>query len=93
MKHNLELQQRAERLIAEAEEQRREAPTRDTKPLPSNVLVPDYGSSGQVMELAMGHLRESVPNGQKLRTELAWAALRLAMVNHEEWLRQKGYAV
>lgn len=93
MKHNLELQQQAERLITEAEAQRREAPTRDTKPLPTDFQVPDYGSSGQVMELAMGHLRESVPNGQKVRTEHAWAALRLAMLNHEEWLRQKGYAV
>jgi hypothetical protein len=86
-------QRLAERVVREAEGQRREKPTLNTTPLPEAQGIPDYGQSGQVMELAMMHLRESVPNGQRRRTELAFFALKRSLQNHEEWLRRKGYNV
>ena len=81
-------------LLAEAEEQRREKPTLDSHPLQGeNATVVDYGQSGSPMELAMAHLRESIPNGQKLRTEAAARALALVVGEQMKWLRQKGYRV
>lgn len=87
------MQVASEQLCREAEAQRRESPTITGFPLPNGAEVPDYGQSGQVMEIAMAHLRESVPNGQKQRTEKAFLALKLAVMNHERWLRVKGYDV
>jgi hypothetical protein len=83
----------AEATCKEAEAHRRERPTMHTTPLPADFGIPDYGASGQVMENAMAHLRESIPNGQRRRTELAFFALRRAIVNHEAWLRAMGYNV
>lgn len=80
----------SEALLAAAEQNRREATTLDTVPVPS---VLDYSHSGQVMEQAVGHLRESVPNGQKQRTEAAFAALRISVDLQAQWLRAKGYEV
>lgn len=53
--------------------------------------VMDYAASGNVMELAMGHLRESIPSGQKARTQQAWLAMKEAVRQHELWLRARGY--
>ena len=86
------MQVAAEVALREAEAVRRERTSMDCYPLQQSSL-PDYGSSGQVMEGAMAHLRESVPNGQKERTEKAWAALKLSMQAQEQWLRAKGYDV
>jgi hypothetical protein len=71
-----------------AEAARREAPTLDANPVPG---VVDYATSGQAMELAMMHLRESIPNGQKTRTEAAMAAMMEAVQLHAKWLIAKGY--
>ena len=87
------MQVASEQLIHEAEQNRREATTISTYPLMPSLDIPDYGMSGQVMENAMGQLRESVPNGQKERTEKAFVALKLAVQVHEQWLRHKGYSV
>lgn len=87
------MQVAAEVALREAEALRRERTSMDCYPLMPSSPIPDYGMSGQVMEGAMAHLRESVPNGQKERTEKAWAALKLAMQAHEQWLRAKGYDV
>jgi hypothetical protein len=88
-----DIQLRAEMQNKLAEAQRREKPSLNGNPLPTSHNVPDYGASGQAMEIAMGQLRESVPNGQKRRTEHAFHALRLAMLAQERWLREKGYDV
>lgn len=80
--------------LAEAEEHRREKPSMDAVPLPVRTAETiDYGRSGQQMELAMAHLRESVPNGQRLRTEAAARALMYAVEQQVKWLREKGYSV
>jgi len=84
------IQEQSEAAIKAAEDNRRERQTMDATPMPG---VLDYSHSGNIMELAMGHLRESVPNGQKERTEQAFRALKLAMQNQEAWLRAKGYTV
>lgn len=81
-------------LLEGAEQHRREKPSMDAWPLgPGKATVVDYGSSGQAMENAMAHLRESIPNGQKQRTEFAFRALRVAVRQHEAWLIAKGFNV
>lgn len=87
------IQVAAEQLVREAEQCRREPTTKDCYPLSPELPIPDYGQSGQVMENAMAHLRESVPNGQVARTEAAFTALKLAVLAQEQWLRAKGYNV
>lgn len=80
--------------LDEAEANRRERPSVDCWPLPvETATVIDYGRSGQAIELALSHLRESVPNGQRRRTEAASAALMIAVKQHVDWLRQKGYNI
>lgn len=83
-------------LLRDAENLRREKPTLDAYPIqptPDKNPVSDYSTSGQVMESALGHLRESVPNGQRNRTVAAFKALELAVVQQKEWLLRKGYDV
>jgi hypothetical protein len=81
-------------LLADAERLRREKPSMDANPLAGeqNVVI-DYGRSGQAMENAMAHLRESIPNGQRCRTEAAFLALQHSLDQHRVWLRAKGYHV
>lgn len=79
-------------LLDDAERLRRETPSMDAYPL-TNATVVDYGRSGSAMENAMAHLRESVPNGQRVRTEAAFLALATALDQHRLWLRHKGYSV
>ena len=74
--------------LAAAETMRRERPTVNAGPIAG---VMDYSSSGNVMELAMAHLRESIPSGQRLRTVHAWHAMKEACKQQELWLRQRGF--
>jgi len=84
----------AKALLADAERLRREKPSMDANPLTGDLeVVIDYGASGQAMENAMAHLRESIPNGQRVRTEAAFMALAQSLDQHRIWLRQKGYHV
>lgn len=78
------------KFLENAEAFRRERPSLNAGPMQD---VMDYATSGNVMELAMAHLRESIPSGQRARTEHAWRALREAVKQQELWLRKKGYAV
>jgi len=81
-------------LLADAESLRREKPSMDASPLTRDAaVVIDYGRSGQAMENAMAHLRESIPNGQRCRTEAAFLALQISLDQHRVWLRAKGYHV
>jgi hypothetical protein len=73
-----------------AEASRRERKSVDTSPTAEPGIM-DYGQSGTSMELAMGHLRESIPNGQKNRTMHAWLAMKEAVKQQELWLRAKGF--
>ena len=82
----------AKALLSDAERMRRERTSMDAHPLKDPTVI-DYGRSGQAMESAMGHLRESVPNGQRVRTEAAFHALVLSVEQHRLWLRAKGYNV
>lgn len=100
MEHNAQykLSERKEEfckaLLADAEGMRREKPSMDCAPLAGEAnTVIDYGRSGQAMENAMAHLRESIPNGQRVRTETAFLALSHSVDQHRLWLRQKGYHV
>jgi hypothetical protein len=62
----------------------------DTNPIPDAI---DYGTCGQVAELAMQHLDEAVPNGQRARAEAAYKALSAAVTLYGLWLRKKGLTV
>jgi hypothetical protein len=88
---NDEIQQSESMMAAHlrsAEGNRREKPSVNPGPITG---VMDYAASGNVMELAMGHLRESIPGGQRVRTAAAWAAMKEAVRQHELWLRARGY--
>lgn len=78
--------------VRRAEELRRshERKSFDTNPIPDAV---DYGMSGQITELALGHLRESIPNGQRERTEVSYRALMKSVELTGDWLRKKGMNV
>jgi hypothetical protein len=87
-----EEQRTAEEQVAAAEQWRTKHERRsfDTSPLTGIV---DYGTSGQISELAMAHLRESIPDGQKHRTEEAYRALVTSVRITGLWLRRKGLNV
>jgi hypothetical protein len=81
----------AQMALARAEAFRQEPKTFDPGPLPGSIT--DYAPTGQIIEQAVAHLRESIPSGQRQRTEAAWEALRLVAPIHQEWLHKKGLQV
>lgn len=85
-----EMQVLSEGQVHIAELNRRERTSMDSWP---RLGLVDYGSCGQISELAMSHLRESIPNGQKVRTEMAFKALQNSVELTGKWLRTKGYNV
>lgn len=69
---------------------RRERKGFDTTPIPG---VVDYGISGTSIDNAIHHLNESLPVGQKRRTELAFKQLAVAVAQLHDWLAAKGLEV
>lgn len=61
--------------------------------LPVNTPILDYAQAGTLIDKAMHHLNESLPNGQKRRTETAFAMLEDGCAAMRVWLRQSGYEV
>jgi hypothetical protein len=80
------------------EQYRRERCTMDARPVVSNIAMPeghvfDYAGAGVLVEMGMHHLNESLPNGQKLRSEEAFKALEQGVEMMRNWMRAKGYSV
>jgi dCMP deaminase len=80
------------------EQYRRERCTMDARPVVSDIAMPeghvfDYAGAGVLVEMGMHHLNESLPNGQKLRSEEAFKALEQGVEMMRNWLRAKGYSV
>lgn len=73
------------------ERYRREQPTLDATPLPS---VPvDYAQAGTKIDIALHHLNEALPTGQRIRGSIAMRQLMAAVIELQEWMRAKGYDV
>lgn len=77
-------------LLKKTESYRRERPTMDAIPV-VDPTVRDYAAAGTMIQQAMHHLDESIPTGQRLRTELAADLLVAGTYDLTEWLRAKGY--
>ena len=80
------------------EQYRRERCTMDACPIASSVEMAeghvfDYAGAGVLIEMGMHHLNESLPNGQKLRSEEAFKALDQGVEMMRNWMRAKGYAI
>lgn len=78
-------------LRAETEAQRRERPTLNAAPLKDRPDLRDYAASGTMIQNAMHHLDESIPSGQRQRTELAMNLLVAGAMDLNEWLKAKGH--
>lgn len=71
-----ELAALAQQMLADAETNRRTAePHFETGPLQGQPVEGDWGSAGMMIQRAMHHLEESLPNGQLARTQPALGAL------------------
>lgn len=58
---------------------------------PDNIF--DYASPGLKIEAGAMHIRESLPNGQKKRTEAAFRAMKEGIAELEFWLKSNGFDV
>jgi hypothetical protein len=81
---------RRKQLLLDAEAHRREKPTLDAQPL---VGLVDYAAAGTMLQLGIHHWDESIPTGQKRRTELAAQLVTEGVVDTLQWLKAKGYDV
>lgn len=87
------------RMVHETESFRRERPSMDAQPLvpygrsPSQETIMDYGEAGTLLALGIHHWDESIPGGQKMRTELAAQMIVEGVLGTLAWLRAKGYDV
>lgn len=79
-----------QRIMADIENTRRERAGVDTIP---TSLAPDYSESITNIEIAVKTLAESLPNGQKLRTELAFSLLEANVNSLRAYLQVKGHAL
>ena len=70
---------------------RREQPTMDTNPLPGIAI--DYAFAGTKIDVALHHLDEGLPVGQRIRCELAFKLLQAGVAELHDWMKQKGYSV
>jgi 8-oxo-dGTP diphosphatase len=77
-------------LIHATEAHRRERKTFDTSPIPG-FTGRDYAAAATMIQMAMHHLDESIPNGQKRRTELAMELMEHGIADLHDWLTAKGY--
>lgn len=68
---------------------RREPRSMDAIPVEGALL--DYAQAGMCIQLAMHHLDESLPTGQKERSEKALALLMIGTAMLSEWMELKGY--
>lgn len=82
----------AEKLANEAEAQRRELPTLSVSPFENDLMI-DYATAAQMIATAMHHLDESLPGGQRKRTEVAMMLATIGLKALGVWLEAKGCEV
>lgn len=74
---------------------RREKPSMDRSPLTGEqgAVIPDYSTS--ITSIGASHqiLTESIENGQRQRTEMAYAVLLTAVNDLGRWLNAKDFHV
>lgn len=71
------------------EQYRREPATLDAVPVRG--LSFDYSHAGTLIDRAVHHLDEGLPNGQYLRCKFAFAMLKRGTYELEVWMDAKGY--
>jgi hypothetical protein len=91
---------RRKQLLSDAEAHRREKPSMDAIPFVAYGRTPlagaaplDYAQAGTMIQLGIHHWDESIPTGQKVRTELAAEMITQGVVETLIWLKAKGYDV
>ena len=72
---------------------REELATLDRAELPGFTGLLDYSAAGNRVSRGMQHLDESLPIGQRRRSELAFAMMEQGMVELKIWMRARGYHV
>lgn len=77
-------------LLNELEALRRDRKTMDANPV-KDPDIRDYAACGTMISAAVHALDESIPNGQKRRTEVAAKLLLIGVVELNAWLRAKGF--
>lgn len=87
------LDELAFKLERDPEKFRREQSSLNAQPLSNHPLLPDYSTSGGLIDRGKQHLDESIPNGQKRRTECAYRMMLQGVCDLGVWLRAKGYDV
>ena len=77
-----------QRLLKRAEAHRREKGTVSTVPV---FATEDYASCGQAITLAMHHLDEALPSGQRCRARASYFALQEAVAALGLYMLEAGY--
>ena len=71
------------------ENYRREKPGLDAIPLPNSQY--DYSRAGTLIDKAIHHLDEGLPNGQKKRCAIAFNMLEVGVYELKQYMLAKGY--
>lgn len=67
-------------MLHDAEANRRsKAPLFETGPVPGHPVEGDWGAAGMIIQRAMHHLEEALPNGQVARAQPALGALMIGI--------------
>lgn len=53
----------------------------------------DYAAAAQKITAGLHHLDESLPGGQKLRSEFAFKAMQQGIAELQAWMHARGYEV
>lgn len=53
----------------------------------------DYAGPAMKIQSGMSHLDESLPNGQKVRSELAFQSMKQGLAELEVWMKAQGFNV
>lgn len=86
-----ELAALAQQMLDDAERNRRTPePHFATGPLPNTPVHGDWGAAGMIIQRAMHHLEESLPNGQAARTQPALGALLIGVEMLKQDLARRG---
>lgn len=75
--------------VGHIEALRKERSNMDASPVTTN--VPDYAAAGNLIDKAIFHLDEALPNGQLIRAGAALVLMKEGVAQLEKWMQDKGY--